>query len=241
MQVRQGCSKALAYCHKHMCGARKAINALKLTLVKRGQLQNFVKEGLHEMPEDQRAILTMDEELQLANLVRQSAIANKSMHRKALEQKIIKILEFRRVTNIKMKHGRKHVKFSPAAANVLKTRTVDPRFFASFYARHDPFIREVIPREEEFARELGSSEEAIDIHFNGVHGVVATLKEAGLLSDDGTITDPSRVLNFDEVPQFISYNMNKGNTKLKYGGVPTQMHRVQVSKPQNRARRMRWA
>ena len=218
MQVRDECNKALAYCHKHVCGARKAINALKLTLVKRGQLQNFVKEGLHEMPEDQRAILTMDEELQLANLVWQSAIANKSMHRKALEQKIIKILEFRRVTNIKMKHGRKHVKFSPAAANVLKTRTVDPRFFAAFYARHDPFIREVIPREEEFARELGSSEEAIDIHSNGVHGVVATLEEAGLLSDDGTITDPSRVLNFDEVPQFISYNMNKGNTKLKYGG-----------------------
>ena len=49
MQVRDECNKALAYCHKHVCGARKAINALKLTLVKRGQLQNFVKEGLHEM------------------------------------------------------------------------------------------------------------------------------------------------------------------------------------------------
>ena len=47
MQVRDECNKALAYCHKHVCGARKAINALKLTLVKRGQLQNFVKEGLH--------------------------------------------------------------------------------------------------------------------------------------------------------------------------------------------------
>ena len=61
MQVRDECNKALAYCHKHVCGARKAINALKLTLVKRGQLQNFVKEGLHEMPGDQRATLTMDE------------------------------------------------------------------------------------------------------------------------------------------------------------------------------------
>ena len=84
MQVREQYNKALAHCHEHTCGARKAISALKLNLVKRGALQNYVNNGLLEMPEDNRAILTMDEELQLANYVRKSAIANKALHRQAL-------------------------------------------------------------------------------------------------------------------------------------------------------------
>ena len=40
---------------------------INLTLAKRGSLQNFLNKGLRGMPGDQPAILTMDEEMQLAN------------------------------------------------------------------------------------------------------------------------------------------------------------------------------
>ena len=43
MQVHDECNTALAYCHEHKCGAKKAIRVLKLTLVKRGSLQNYVR------------------------------------------------------------------------------------------------------------------------------------------------------------------------------------------------------
>ena len=67
MQVRYEYNKALAHCHKHSRSAKKAISVLNIALVKRGSLQNFLNKGLRGMPKDQPAILTMGEEMQLAN------------------------------------------------------------------------------------------------------------------------------------------------------------------------------
>lgn len=66
-------------------------------------------------------------------------------------------------------------------------------------------------------------------HFEGAWGLRKELIDAGITdAETGHITDPRRVLIRDEMPQFVNYASNKGNTKEeKAAGAGDECHGVE--------------
>ena len=64
-----------------------------------------------------------------------------------------------------------------------------------------------------------NTEEVVVAHFEGIYGLRLGLIETGIMDlETGVIANPRRVLNRDELPQFIDYGTNKGNAKPKVAG-----------------------
>ena len=76
-----------------------------------------------------------------------------------------------------------------------------------------------VPQNIDTQRAATNTEEAVEAHFEGIFGLRQELIATGIMDPEtGVIADPRRVLNRDELPQFIDYGTNKGNAKPKVAG-----------------------
>ncbi|KAK3277363.1 hypothetical protein CYMTET_14622 [Cymbomonas tetramitiformis] len=112
-----------------------------------------------------------------------------------------------------------------AAKTCLKNGKPSVKWFQRFYKRHASVLSEKLKHKQDKKRVQAATEEAVDEHFYGKYGLRAELiaaqaanPEAPLYDEaTNTILDPRRILNEDELPQFIDYADNKGNNKKKVG------------------------
>ena len=92
-------------------------------------------------------------------------------------------------------------------------------WFARYFAEHADKIKWHVPENIDTQRAATNTEEAVEAHFEGIFGLRQELIETGIMDPEtGVIADPRRVLNRDELPQFIDYGTNKGNAKPKVAG-----------------------
>ena len=101
--------------------------------------------------------------------------------------------------------------------HALEKGKVDGHFWTDFYARHKGFLTERVPCDEDLRRAQAANEIMVDIHLEGENGVRKTLMKWGIMDESGVITpaNTARVLNMDEMPQFLDYGMNAGNTNCQ--------------------------
>lgn len=195
-------------------GAKAALKENMFKNVKRGTLHSLLVGGHSAVPMDKRFLLTTDEEALFVNWLKQCAVANKARDRDQMSAKVVEILGTR------AKGGRKWVPSTNQGRALKNSGKLTQNFFNGFYKRHAGFLKQCIPREEEARRMQQMVEEVTEVHFEGKYGIRATCLAAGIMEPDGVIADLSRMLNMDEMPQFMDYATLKGNTKRKFAGVP---------------------
>ncbi|KAL3905310.1 MAG: hypothetical protein SGPRY_010957 [Prymnesium sp.] len=48
-------------------------------------------------------------------------------------------------------------------------------------------------------------EAVLECHFHGAYGLLAERKDAKVANEDGNISDQRRIIQLDELPQFVDY------------------------------------
>ena len=104
----------------------------------------------------------------------------------------------------------------------------DQDWFARYFAEHADKIKWHVPENIDTQRAATNTEEALEADFEGIYGLRQELIKTGIIDPEtDVIADPRRVLNRDELPQFIDYGTNKGNAKPKVAGSSSNRPPVQ--------------
>ena len=212
--------EAMDYCKEKGVGARQCLRDKPYLSVKKGGLVNpttLDSRLRNKKKPDHRAILTDVEDDDLATWCQQFAeFGDCARNRTQINEQVVKILKLRRKAN--RAGGRLHVKLSKAAIRVLGGKRVDNDWFLRFFARHPTVINNRTPQETDQKRQDTCTEEIIDQHFEGVLGLRNELLDAGILTPEGSIVDARRIINLDEISQFVDYNCSAGNSTEKVAG-----------------------
>jgi len=164
------------------------------------------------------AVLTDMEEKELVEWCILCNLGRASKNMSEIGIKVREILLVRHARN--RMGGRKPIPLSgPAKAIAIGKSFPSQSFFARFFGLHSKVLENKTAQPVEAARAAAANDATVEEHFEGVWGFRNELIDAGIMdSDTHEITDPRRVLNRDECPQFIDYNDNKGNAKGKSAG-----------------------
>ncbi|KAK3274494.1 hypothetical protein CYMTET_17320 [Cymbomonas tetramitiformis] len=141
--------------------------------------------------------------------MRESSEGSKSVDREQISAKIVSVLKARELRNKRSK-GVKYEKLSQAAKQCLAHNGPSPKFFQYLFGYYSDVIDEKKPVAVEKKRIAAYTEETIEEHFFAEgSGLEATLIRHGIMcAVTKKITDPKRLLNRDETPQFVDF---KGN------------------------------
>eukprot|EP00854_Cymbomonas_tetramitiformis_P026596 gene26596-32662_t len=146
----------------------------------------------------------------------ESSEGSKSVDREQISAKVVEILKARQARN-KSTGGVKYEKLSIAAKHCLSNNGPSRKFFQYFFGYYSDRISEKKPVAVEKKRLAQYTEETVSEHFFAKgSGLEDTLVTHGIM-DPSTkkTTDPKRLLNRDETPQFIDFNTLKGNNIRK--------------------------
>jgi len=217
-------AEAEDWCRKHNKGAAKCLAAnphldsrmRRRGLVKKSTLEDRLKGRVmtgHEYAS--RTILTELEESELVQWLVACNLGRAGKTMADIGHKVREILLVRHARN----HlgGRASIPFTAEAKKILTGMGFPSQsWFSRFFAAHGNLIERKVAQKVDGKRAAAANEETVDEHFNGVWGLRAELIDAGIM-DPSTfeITDPRRVLNLDECPQFIDYNDNKATRRLR--------------------------
>ena len=174
-------------------------------LVKSSSLDERLKGRVDNSdPHAARKALTPQEE---ADVVETCKILNRhgqGVDRKKLGELVIESLKLRPVLNA----GRKYTPLNHNAQQIIAAGAPQDDFFTRFFADHTD-ITEKVAASEEMLRIKWMTQAVSELHFTRL---ADTLKEAGILMDDGMLSDARRVLNSDECPN--PWQGKGGRTKL---------------------------
>ena len=204
--------QAISWCGAGGCGATKAFNTGNWPAISlkglRKRLSGDVVNG--EEHADKR-ILTLLEEVQLAQWLKKENKAIKGKTRDEQRDKIREFLELRKKAN--WKGGRKK---PPPLSTIAIAKTVladsnlpCDRWFRRFFATHEDIVVEKKQHRESLDRGKKHTEAVVDNHSFSPAGLKAEMEDAGVMDYDGLI-DEWRLGWLDEAPQFIDYNSEKG-------------------------------
>uniref|UniRef100_A0A7S3NNK5 DDE-1 domain-containing protein n=1 Tax=Aureoumbra lagunensis TaxID=44058 RepID=A0A7S3NNK5_9STRA len=211
---------AIAFCDHHGVKAKKCLssNPEWAEFISVQQLKDrlngkvtFNADGIIHQRKDQ-SLLTPIEEASLVKWIQDCNTARNAKSRYEIGLKIREILKARYIQN--KKGGRKHVEFNEFSKNVYLGAMPSKRFFTGFFGRH-PEISLKRQEKLEAKRASMTNEDMVEEHFRGVYGMIAELKDAGIMDENGLILDPRRIVNLDETPAFVDFADNKGNAKTK--------------------------
>ncbi|KAK3236871.1 hypothetical protein CYMTET_53014 [Cymbomonas tetramitiformis] len=145
-----------------------------------------------------------------------SNAGSKSVDRESISAKIVQVLKDRQHRN-KQSKGTKYEKLSASAKQCLENGGPSRKFFQYFFGYYADKVSEKKPVALEKKRVAQYTEEAVEEHFFAPGaGLQDTLIRHGIMDPvTKLITDPRRLLNRDETPQFIDYNTLRGNNIRK--------------------------
>ena len=162
-------------------------------LVTEGSLNRRLKGQVdNEHPFSAHSVLTPQEDSDLVETCKELNEHGQGIDREQLGKMVYDSIFLRSTLNA----GRDYAPLSANARAILDAGEVGLRFFTHFFADH-PDLTEKRPSSEEILRAKWMTRAVSASHFEKLK---ATLNRAGLLDDDGKITDPRRVLNSDECP-----------------------------------------
>lgn len=211
-------NELLDYCRENSVGAKAALKANP----ELGEIKGVNYQGLERRlvgtvkngeEHDGNRILTDLEETDLVDFLVLSNLGRDGKNVEEIGVLVQSILKVRRAQN--RRGGRAFVPFSGPALKIVMGDMPSQSFYRGFFARHHEALSKKVNQPVEAHRARVSNDATVEEHFEGCWGLRAELQDAGIMADDGTILDASRILNRDETPQFIDYASDKGNAKTK--------------------------
>mmetsp|Transcript_40357 Transcript_40357/g.91425 ORF Transcript_40357/g.91425 Transcript_40357/m.91425 type:complete len:630 (-) Transcript_40357:276-2165(-) len=165
-------------------------------------------------------ILTDTEKNKLCVWIEKSADNLNGASPQEISDRVIKILRARQAHN--------RAPSTPSAQRVPLTSKeecllsepnahVSKRWLQRFYAL---FIDRIEPKQErtqEAKRTKKQCEATVQRHFYGEFGLDAELKDASIMDSEGIISDPRRIIQLDELPQFLNFQTQKGKAVGRKG------------------------
>ena len=155
-QMEDEFETAVAWCKQTGKGVITCLKHHNFSYVSRSALQRRLKYIRSQTGKynrnwfgDKRRLLTLDEESDLSDFIKEGGEVDCGVTREDLQQKILLVLSLRKTKN---KEGRRLViPLSPAARACLTNRHVSKKFIMDFYDRHTE-LKEMVPRDEDSAR-----------------------------------------------------------------------------------------
>ncbi|KAK3249698.1 hypothetical protein CYMTET_40890 [Cymbomonas tetramitiformis] len=206
---------AVAFIQKEYCSVRFALESGNFPLCVERTLTRYVKNP-GQISQNKQHILVLHEREALVKWMEECSTGSKSVDREQISGKIVEILKAREVRN-KHSKGLKYEKLSIAAKQCLQNGGPSRKFFQYLFGYYADRISEKKPVAVEKKRLAQYTEETVNEHFfaegSGLHD---TLVRCGIMDPvTKEITDPKRILNRDETPQFVDFNTQKGNNIRK--------------------------
>ncbi|KAK3262735.1 hypothetical protein CYMTET_28423 [Cymbomonas tetramitiformis] len=206
---------AVEYIKKEYCSIEFALQSGQFPLCERRQLFRFVNNPELIGQNKQHVLLKVERE-DLVTWMLESNDGSKSVDRESISAKIVQVLKDRQHRN-KQSKGTKYEKLSAGAKQCLENGGPSRKFFQYFFGYYADKVSEKKPVALEKKRVAQYTEEAVEEHFFAPGaGLQDTLIRHGIMDPvTKLITDPRRLLNRDETPQFIDYNTLRGNNIRK--------------------------
>ncbi len=215
-EKREQYKEAEEFCAREGVGSRACITANPhLNLINHASLQERLTGKVVTGAEYSKAcILTKLENDQLVQYLIDQNAARNGQSFAQIADKVQDILKVHQARN--RLGGRGKIALSPEASSIASGASLPSKsWFLRFFAKNKDRLSPKVPHAMEAKRAAVANEETVEEHFNGVYGLIAELKAAGIMDEEGVISDPRRILNRDETGQFVDYNSQKGNAKFK--------------------------
>jgi hypothetical protein len=217
--------EAVAWCEAGNGGAAKAAKKFGIP---RGKLGYALDKGVDRRTGE--SILTAKELHQLAKWVTGSARNINPAKPSECSSKVVSILKARKHFNRAKKFGRGCIPLTAAEEGVLERGRVSETWLSRTFIPNHPEVQSKKAKSQDAKRVKNQREEVVEEHFEGEFGLRAELKDAGNLDPEtGEIKDSRRLINIDEMPQFLDYTTGVGQSFLGERGVP-----LQIAETQNR-------
>eukprot|EP00734_Pompholyxophrys_sp_LG126_P000205 Pompholyxophrys_sp_v1_NODE_43_length_3196_cov_8.157275.p2 type:complete len:237 gc:universal NODE_43_length_3196_cov_8.157275:2858-2148(-) len=195
---------AIEYCERHSCRGDQAISSFLFPLCNATSINaRLDKKVIPGQREQNLRLLTNQEESDFITWLNGCAANNQPKNRIAQGEIILEILKGRTIQNSRV-FSSQRIPLSGAAKLALKKNRITGRWFRDFYARNCERIVEKVVEKRDKKRIVSSTKETVQEHFYGDFGLLAELKNAGIIDNNNEI-DRTRLLNWDETPQFIDY------------------------------------
>ena len=242
---------AVAWCLNTGQGTRQAVKnpafkdlnafTLQSRVTKEKKLTEAREKSGYMYPRDKREILLTDEMTDFVQWLKDCNKGKRPRNRVAGNEQICHLLRFRKAA---IKKGGRAVAgraLSEAAEQCLRRGGPGPEWWQKLEQdRPDLYGRQ--PHSISAKRQRQYHEDTVTEHFHGRYGLIAELRDAGILEEDeddgpgvGRISgeNAKRLLTRDETPQFMDHNENKGNGVAKHYGDVNDL--IKVAFEENRA------
>lgn len=207
--------EAAAWCIDNNKSPHDAVKLEKFA----GLKHEAIRYRLKRSQRSERAILTDIEKERLYTWLKKSADKGAVIGEKALGDKILQMLTARLKRNRAAKHGAGCVRLSNTEANLLRDNKHPSHTWLTNFKAHAAIhgIDFKVARPKDAKRHKKQTEAVVEKHFRGEFGLEAELLATNNLDPvTKEIIDPRRLLNMDEMPQFLDY-LAKGIMQRGFG------------------------
>ena len=222
---------AIQYCKDNNCRGFKALKTGNFPLIKSPNTINNhldAKVAHPDKSKDYCSILTSDEEEVLVKLMVSKNLAKQPFNRKDATKFIFTMLKLRQQINRNCNGGRKYKALSRPASKLLlrcnsKVMPKLRRFWERFDVRHSRRVRLKRRGSKSLKRAAACSEKAAKEHIGELAEelIARGIMEDAVKVESGVWTgriDARRIMNNDETPQFIDYDVDGSANNLYYAG-----------------------
>lgn len=165
-------------------------------------------------------ILTEKEELRLVEWIEGSA---DNLNSACFEEISIQVRKYLMARNVRNKNPS-----TPVAARVPLTKHerrlvadnrahVSKRWMQRFFGLYADRIQYKAEKKQDAKRTKKQTEATVRRHFEGAFGLRAELSDAQVMDKEGRIDDPRRLINLDEVCQFLDYQTQRSKCAGRTG------------------------
>jgi hypothetical protein len=215
---------AVEYCKEHKCGGKKAANAPEFS----GKLTKNQIDYARAYPDTERNkydVLTATELAALKGWIRASEAKNCPVPaQEVLSKKIREFLLARALFNRK-NHKSKNLDYlTKHEWDIVKNKvTAGGHTWVQRNLLSDSTLQLKNAKAQDAKRAGKQREEVVTKHYDGPSGLVAELKRLGIMDDDGIILDGRRIINMDEMPEFLDYLKGKAGKAWGTKGKPLEI------------------
>jgi hypothetical protein len=225
VQDMEAYADAVAWCKANKKGAKAAVNSGSFPLVTSQKLHNRLKKKVDDMKYHEGSrILTEEEECQLVDWMLRNSDGNAAPPKDQVDVEIVRMLGRRHAYRAHT-GWRKGTPLSQPALKVLNSANVNKNWHTKFARKWAAELDFDPPVAEDSSRVAKQTEKTVQAHFYAPAGLEACLKKHGIMDPVTGRIDTSRVINWDETPQFLDFGANKGGGKTTFYGRKGQKQR----------------
>ena len=227
--MQSALTAALAWMLQHNKGphlAAKEFPQLTVSAIRYARYRGVVRRT-------EQDILTPQEMQKLADWCIKSAANINPAKLSELSERVVKLLQARKVDNRRRGGGNGCTPLTKAEKDLLSRQPlgqVSRIWYTNTFLANHPTLQPKKAKTEDAKRTKNQNEHVVQEHIHGRAGLNNHLIQMGIMNyETKEIEDPRRIINGDEMPQFLDYATGAGETYL---GVRGQA--LAVAETQNR-------